>query len=389
MIEVKGRIDRIEADFVIRALATAARENSQLLIIQLDSPGSILPDAQLAALASRLRRSAVPVAVWVGPSGAVASHEAVRLLRAVAISGIANGAHVGPFRGPCPECRPDDSLARGERLSAGAATRLKAVDYVTPTLGDFIVGLDGVEAQGRTFRTAEVVERNGQQRREPVARVRFAKLDLVGRVLHATTNPWLAYTLLVLGLLLMVFEFYSVGIGLAGLTGAIAVALSAYGLMALGATPVGLGLITIGVFGYAIDVQAGVPRAWTIIGSAALLIGSWTLYPSDRRMAWWTILVVFALAFLFAVRGMTTMVRARFSTPTIGRESMIGEAAEATTAINPEGTVRLRGALWRARVSQPVRIDAGDGVRVVAIDGLVLEVAPDEGGSDPETSAGG
>jgi membrane-bound serine protease (ClpP class) len=295
----------------------------------------------------------------VGPSGANASHDAVRLVQAAAVSGRANGAHA------------------------------KAVGYVTPTLGDFIVGLDGVSVGGRQFHTAQVVDRNGQQRREPIVQVRFAKLDLVGRVLHATTNPWLSYTLLVLGLLLIVFEFYSVGIGLAGLTGAICVALSAYGLAALGATPVGLVLIGVAVFGFAVDVQAGTARAWTLIGSAALLIGSWTLYPSDRRMAWWTILVVFALAFLFAVRGMTTMVRARFSTATIGRESMVGEAGEAATAINPKGTVRLRGALWPARVKQRKSIKAGAGVRVVAIDGLVLEVAPDEGGSERESSAGG
>ncbi len=389
VIEVKGRIDRIEADFIGQAIASAAREHSQLLIVQLDSPGATLSEGRLTALATRIQRSAVPVAVWVGPSGAGASHEAVRLLRAAAIAGMANGAHIGPLRGPCPECRPDDPLAGGKKLGAGEATRLKAVDYVTPTLGDFIVGLDGVSAAGRQFRTAEVVERNGQRRREPIAQVRFAKLDLVGRLLHATTNPWLAYTLLVLGLLLIVFEFFSVGVGLAGLTGAIAVALSAYGLAALGATPLGLALTGVAVFGYAVDVQAGAPRAWTVIGSVALLVGSWTLYPADRRVAWWTILVVFALALLFAVRGMTTMVRARFSTPTIGRESMIGEAAEATTAIDPEGTVRVRGALWRARAKQVAPIEAGAGVRVVAIDGLVLEVAPDEPASGPETSSGG
>jgi len=367
VIEVKGRIDRIEADFMRRAIASAARENSQLLILQLDSPGSILSQRAFADLLARVQGSAVPVAVWVGPSGASASHEAVRLLEAAAVSGRANDAHVRP----CPGCGPVQ------------------VGYVTPTLGDFIVGLDGVEAGGRQFRTAEGGERNGQQRREPIAQVRFAKLDLVGRVLHATTNPWLSYTLLVLGLLLMVFEFYSVGIGLAGLTGAFCVALSAYGLAALGATPVGLVLIGVAVFGFAVDVQAGAARAWTVIGSVALLVGSWTLYPSDRRMAWWTILVVFALAFLFAVRGMTTMVRARFSTPAIGRESMIGEAAEAVTALNPGGTVRLRGALWRARANPRAPIKAGAGVRVVAIDGVVLEVAPDEGGSEAGSSAGG
>lgn len=364
VIEVKGRIDRIEADFITRAISSAERAGSQLLIIQLDSPGSILSQARLHALTDPIQHSPVPVAVWVGPSGSNASDGAVRLVQAAAVSGRANGAHIGRVN--------------------GASVR---VDYVTPTLGDFIVGLDGVEVAGRQLRTAQVVERNGQQRREPVVQVRFAKLDLAGRVLHGTTNPWLAYVLLVFGLLLIVFEFYSVGVGLAGGAGAICVALSAYGLVALGATPIGLVLIALAAFGYAVDVQAGVPRAWTGIATASLIVGSVTIYPADRRLAWWTVLLVVVLSFLFAVRGMSTMVRARFSTPTIGRESMIGELAEATTDINPEGVVRLRGALWRARLKRVAPIEAGEGVRVVAIDGLILEVEPGDGPSEPASSA--
>jgi membrane-bound serine protease (ClpP class) len=84
---------------------------------------------------------------------------------------------------------------------------------------------------------------------------------------------------------------------------------------------------------------------------------------------------------LFMVAGMASMLRARFSTPTIGRESMIGRMGEATTGIAPEGMVRLEGALWRARTNRATPISSGDPVRVVAIDGLLLEVEPETGGA--------
>ena len=378
VIEVSGRIDRIVASFIERSIRTSDADGSQLLIIQLDSPGSILSRSRMDELVASIRSSSVPVAVWVGPSGSDAKGDTVRLLRAAAVSGIANGAHIGPFRAPCPECRPGDPLLAGRRLSAGQARNEQAVDTITPTLGDFIVDLNGRQVGGGSLETARVVERDGQPRREPIARVRFAKLNLTERVLHGTTNPSLAYLLLVAGLLLIVFEFYSVGIGLAGLTGAVCVALSAFGLGALGATPVGLALVAVGVFGFAVDVQAGAPRAWTVIGTVALTIGSWFLFPDGRRVGWLVILTVVAGTVLFAVRGMLSMVRARFSTPTIGREDMIGQMAQATTVIDPEGMVRLRGALWRARVNRATPIAVGDGVKVVAIDGLVLEVEPDE-----------
>jgi membrane-bound serine protease (ClpP class) len=43
--------------------------------------------------------------------------------------------------------------------------------------------------------------------------------------------------------------------------------------------------------------------------------------------------------------------------------------------------VRVRGALWRARTNRATPIELHDGVRVVEVDGLLLEVEPLEGGA--------
>jgi membrane-bound serine protease (ClpP class) len=49
--------------------------------------------------------------------------------------------------------------------------------------------------------------------------------------------------------------------------------------------------------------------------------------------------------------------------------------------VSPDGTVLIRGALWRARTNRATPIEEGDSIRVVAIDGLTLEVEPEEGGA--------
>ena len=59
-----------------------------------------------------------------------------------------------------------------------------------------------------------------------------------------------------------------------------------------------------------------------------------------------------------------------------GAEGMVGEAAEVFQALDPEGRVRRRGEIWRARSSTPAA--AGERVRVTAVDGLTLEVERDE-----------
>jgi len=84
---------------------------------------------------------------------------------------------------------------------------------------------------------------------------------------------------------------------------------------------------------------------------------------------------------LFMLAGMPAMVRTRFSTPTIGRDWMIGEEGEVVSDVAPDGVVRVRDALWRSRTNRATPVTAGGAIRVVEVDGLLLEVEPLEGGA--------
>jgi membrane-bound serine protease (ClpP class) len=130
-------------------------------------------------------------------------------------------------------------------------------------------------------------------------------------------------------------------------------------------------------------VQAGGLGVWTFIGGGALVAGSLTLYGGDARLnpPWWVLAIVVVGAALFMLGGMTAVIRSRFSTPTIGREGIVGEEGRAEVDVAPDGVVVIQGARWRARTNRATPIDAGDPVRVVAVEGLVLEVEPPEGGA--------
>jgi membrane-bound serine protease (ClpP class) len=145
-------------------------------------------------------------------------------------------------------------------------------------------------------------------------------------------------------------------------------------LAVLPTRPGSVALVAVGVAGFSIDVQAGAPRTWSVIGAAALVAGSVRLV-AGHPVAWFEIVLVVAGVGLFMVAGLPTLLRSRFSTPTIGRESMIGELGAATADVDPEGTVRVRG----ARTHRATPIAAGEAVRVVAVDGLLLEVEPERG----------
>jgi membrane-bound serine protease (ClpP class) len=57
-----------------------------------------------------------------------------------------------------------------------------------------------------------------------------------------------------------------------------------------------------------------------------------------------------------------------------GAEGLIGEGAVVVERCAPDGTVRLRGEIWRARSAVPLA--PGDRAEVMAVDGLTLHVSP-------------
>jgi membrane-bound serine protease (ClpP class) len=181
-------------------------------------------------------------------------------------------------------------------------------------------------------------------------------------------------------LLLVALEFFTAGVGIAAFCGAGCLMLASYGIGVLPFRVYALVLIGVGVFGFCVDLQAGVPRVWTGIGSVALIVGTLRLYDGVHLSPLAVVAGVVGTA-TFMVAGMPAMVRARFSTPTVGRQSMIGETGVALAGIAPEGVVQVRGAPWRARTNRATPIAEGDRVRVIAIDGLLLEVEPETGGA--------
>jgi membrane-bound serine protease (ClpP class) len=244
--------------------------------------------------------------------------------------------------------------------------------------------LDGYTEGGRAIETTEEeVLDDGTVRRETTTTVRFSKLSLVDQVFHTAASPAVAYLLLLAGLCLLVFEFFTAGVGIAGVVGAVAVVLASTGLATLPARGWAVGVILAAVLAFAIDVQVGIPRLWTAVGVVLTVVGSlWLFEPlpgTTLRPSWITLLAGIGGVVLAFVVGMPSMVRARFATPTIGREWMIGAIGEVVETVDPDGVVSVGDARWRARTNRATPVGAGQPVRVVAIDGVTLEVEPLEG----------
>jgi len=375
VIEVSGLVDPVIVDFVGNAIAAAgADEEVVALVIQLNSSGSVVGAGTLDELATAIGSSAIPVAVWIGPSGARAHGGAARIAEAAVVSGIAPGGSVEVDVGRAVVAASSPT----QRVGADDAVAGGVIDLDSPTLGDFVVDLDGLVLDGVELNTAVVRDTDDGPRLEPTVIVRFAKLGLLARLMHTVASPQVAYLLLAVGMVLLLFELFTGGVGIAGMTGAVSLCLSAYGFAVLPTRPAALVLMGLAAFGFGVDIQTGVPRVWTAVATAAFLAGSLSLY-DGISLSWLTLVVGVAGTLLMTVNAIPAVVRSRYSTPTIGREWMVGETAEVVRDVDPDGQVRVQGALWRARTNRATPLAAGTTARVAGLSGVVLEVEPFEG----------
>lgn len=408
VVQVEGSIDPPNAELIRDAIGRANDDALTLVVLQVDSSGAL--GTPVDHVVRAIRGSAVPVVAWVGPTGARAEGGAALLVEAAHVAFAAPSSEIGtahPVRLDDPEASslPDvrRELARlagaSDRDPAGAAQLARrsfgpgaaaasgATNGVRPTVGEVIVTLDGETVQTVAgpveLSTAKVTGVGRDRRREPNQEVVFAGLDVGGEVRHALLGPSLAYFLLVAGLALLVFEFFAASVGFATAVGAISVVGAGYGFGGLPVRWWALALLVVASLGFSVDAQAGGLGPWTGIGVVAMFGGSFFLYGGASGLAppWWLLVLVSAGATVFYMFAIPPFLRARFSTPTLGREGMIAEMGNAETPIDPVGVVSVRGAQWRARVNRATPIEAGAPIRVVSVQGLELEVEPEEGGA--------
>jgi membrane-bound serine protease (ClpP class) len=374
VVKVSGLLDPVMVDFVEDSIRQAEAEGAVALVLQANSTDAVVSDGRMIRLLEAMKASSVPVDVWVGPSGSDLTGAPAQLVGAAGQVGMAPGTSLGDAGTPLVEGLDMARLAplADRTLNAQEAADLGVTSFAAPTIGDFLVNLPDVE-------TREITQ-GEETRREPITQVQFGQLSLVDQLMHTVASPAVAYLLLVVGLALIIFELFTAGVGVAGVVGAGSLVLACYGLAVLPVRWWALALLVASMLAFAVDVQTGVPRFWTGAGIALFVVGSLFLFDGPS-LSWITLLVGIVGVVLAFVGGMPSMVRTRFSTPTIGREWMIGELGRAVTSVDPDGVVQIRDALWRAATNRATPIDELDRVRVIGIDGLVLEVEPEEGGA--------
>jgi membrane-bound serine protease (ClpP class) len=93
------------------------------------------------------------------------------------------------------------------------------------------------------------------------------------------------------------------------------------------------------------------------------------------RLSWTVIITAVGITSLFFLFVVGMGLKAQRLKPSTGMEAMVGEIGQSISELNPGGTVRMHGEIWKAVASAGL-IPEGKKVIVTGFQNLTLQVEP-------------
>lgn len=257
-------------------------------------------------------------------------------------------------------------------LSAQEALEKNVIDFIAADLKELLDQAEGHSIRWDDAGTERKLHLSGREVERVTPNWRDEFLALI-------TNPGTAYLLLMFGMWGLILEFYSPGIGVAGVTGVICLLIGAFGLQSLPISYAGLALMAVGIA--LMIAEAVVPSfgVFGIGGVLAFVVGSIILFDTEAGLSVPLSLILstgLVSAFIF-VGGAMLALKAHRKRVVSGAEAMLGGVATAVDAFNEKGLgrVRIQGEIWQARIEeQDVEPCIDDVLTVIKVDSLTLQV---------------
>jgi membrane-bound serine protease (ClpP class) len=398
LIKIDGAIGPATASYISRSIAEASAQNTQCLVIQLNTPGGLLDSTQ--TIVQSFLSSTVPVVVYVAPTGATATSAGCFITVAASVAAMAPATTIGAAHpvtlGGNPtggEEKVDETMkkklenfsvsymeaiaARRHRnvewaksavresasISAEKALELKVIDLIAVDLPDLLKQLNGRVVDGKTLKTAG-------------AEISEIQMSASERIFQKLWRPEVMFVLMLIAIYGIIGELTTPGAILPGVVGTVALLLALYLAAILPVNVTGLALIALALMLFIFDVYAPTHGALTVGGVISFLIGSLMLFnradPLFRLSLNYIIpaTLVTAAFFVFVIgKGL----RAQLLPVKAGAETMIGKKVTTLTPIDSRGgRIFIEGEYWNAVSDAP--IEKGEVVEIAAVQGLTLKV---------------
>jgi membrane-bound serine protease (ClpP class) len=403
----EGFVARIAMDMAILpgteeylrdSIEAAAASGAKILIVELTTPGGLLPTTQ--AMVQEIFRAPIPVVVYVSPSGGSATSAGVFITLAAHVAAMAPGTTIGaahPVSGDGSDIQGDmrakvESMAvamvksvaeqRGRNVAwAEKAVRESAslteqeavsqgvVDLVATDINSLLKGIRGkrVKVQDKELLLEDYSE----------LPIREFDISLRQRATNVLANPQVAALLWLVATGGISIELYHPGLIVPGMVGVIALVLALGVSQIIPISMIGVGLLVVG--GILIALEFLIPSGILGIGGiVALVMG--TLYLFDPSMLLGISIDYTGLVFMALLMGGTMLgvsvaiARSRRQVVRSGYSDLVGQRGKTLSNVAGEGQIFVNGEVWRA-VSLEGIIEQNADVEVVGVqEGLTLEV---------------
>jgi membrane-bound serine protease (ClpP class) len=399
-IELDGTIDPATARWVDKALDEAGERRAAVAIIRLDTPGGL--DDSMREIVKDVLAAPMPVIVYVSPDGARAASAGLFVTEAADVAAMAPQTNIGSATPISLGGDTDEVLGRKVRNDAAAYVRALAEGHGrNPDLAEEMVreatNVTATQAARAGLIDAVAADEEDLLRRLDGFRVRGPKaqaLDTTGLrierrdmpfqydLLEILVNPNVAYLLLLVGLMGLLFEALSPGAIAPGVVGAIALVLGLYGSAQLPVTAAGVVLLLVAMALFAAEVKVASHGILGLGGVVALVAAGLLLFDTDSEAFSASVPVAGAAGALlggFTLFAVSKGMAARRAPVLAGSEELVGARGTVRVPLDPVGQVFVHGALWRARpAGSGGRLERGAKVTVESVEGLTLDVRPVE-----------
>ncbi len=395
VLKVDGIINPVVAEFIEANLSRAQKEETMVMIIQLDTPGGL--DLSMRIIIKAMMSSKVPVVVFVSPTGARAASAGVFITMAADVAAMAQGTNIGAAhpvalggkkmdkemskkvendavayiksianKGGRNAEWAEEAVRKSVAIPAKEALEKKVIDIIARDLDELLEKLDGREIE-TTEGKIRLVTKGAQ--------VQMIDMGLRRQILKTLSNPNIAYILMMLGLAGLYFELSHPGSIFPGVIGAISLILAFYSFQTLPVNYAGVLLILVAIVMFILEMKVSSFGLLTLGGAGSMLLGSMMLFESPLpflRLSWMVMIPTVMITTAFFALIATLAFKAWLRQPEAGARGLVGEIGEARSQIDPEGKVFVHGEIWNA-YSKEV-IEQGEKVRVLEVAGLRVKV---------------
>jgi membrane-bound serine protease (ClpP class) len=403
VVEITDTIDQYTVEIFKESLEQAKSENSEAIILLLDTPGGGLE--QTFEIANIINESEIPFVGYVYPQGSAAWSAGAFILMSTHVAAMADHTQIG-------SAQPVEITVEGTKLvndskrinalvgwieiraemhnrnktaaakfitenlnlNATSALKNQVIEFVSPSIEQLLKDINGTL----------IVTTRGEIILDTINAKQIRYSPSIGiQIMKFFSNPLLTSLLFMLGIFAIIFGISSPGFG-AEVFGVIAILLSLIG-SGFAVSALSIIFIIIGCLLFIIEIFA--TPGFGVIGIGGiicLLFGGMFLIPNYSTewaisMDWinQAIIILTAAAIIIAIFFVFLLykiIQVRRKKAAVG--TFIGETAKTIDRISSykTGYVRFKGELWRA--TSDITIEPNTKVIIVEKDESTLKVAP-------------